>query len=76
MDKLTDIGCREIFTSEHDTLRENVRKFYSGVELNRKRKWEEQGYVDRDFWLEAGAQGLIGVEQPVEKGGWARVLHL
>jgi len=70
MDKLTDIGCRGIFNDEHDTLRENVRKFYSGVDQNRKVKWEEQGYVDRDFWLEAGAQGLIGVEQPVEKGGW------
>ena len=52
MDKLTDIGCRGIFNDEHDTLRENVRKFYSGVDQNRKVKWEEQGFVDRDFWLE------------------------
>ena len=49
---MTDIGCRGIFNDEHDTLRENVRKFYSGVDQNRKVKWEEQGFVDRDFWLE------------------------
>ena len=28
------------------------------------------GYVDREFFIKAGRQGLIGVEQPKEKGGW------
>ena len=70
MDNLTDIGSRKIFNEDHDILRESVRKFYNAVPISRKMKWEEQGFVDRDFWLEAGAQGLIGIEQPVEKGGW------
>merc|ERR1719334_734195 len=70
METLLDIGSRRIFNEEHDALREKVRKFYSSVDPVRKQKWEENGIVDRDFWLEAGAQGLIGVEQPVEKGGW------
>ena len=64
MDKLTDIGSRKIFNEEHDILRESVRKFYSKVDLARKVKWEEQGFVDRDFWLEAGAQGQSGTVNP------------
>ena len=28
--------------------------------------------MDREFWLEAGKMGLIGVEQSVEKGGWGK----
>ena len=28
------------------------------------------GYVGREFFIKAGRQGLIGVEQPKEKGGW------
>jgi len=70
MDRLTDIGSREIFNEEHDIMRESVRKFFSSVTKADKEKWNNQGFVDRDFWLHAGAQGLIGVDQPVEKGGW------
>ena len=70
MDTLTDIGSRKIFNEDHDILRESVRKFYSAVDPARKIKWEEQGFVDREFWLEVGEQGFIGVEQPIEKGGW------
>ena len=33
-------------------------------------KWAGQGFIDREFWLRGGEQGLIGVEQSVEKGGW------
>ena len=27
-------------------------------------RWEEQGYVDRDVWLKAGAQGLLCATMP------------
>ena len=32
-------------------------------------KWETQGYVDKEFWKEVGAQGLIGIQTPAEVGG-------
>ena len=32
-------------------------------------KWESQGYVDKEFWKEVGAQGLIGIQTPAEVGG-------
>jgi len=70
MDRLTDIGSRKIFTEDHDILRESVRKFWNSVSQDDKIRWETQGYVDKEFWREVGAQGLIGVETPEDKGGW------
>ncbi|CAG5111347.1 Oidioi.mRNA.OKI2018_I69.chr2.g5664.t1.cds [Oikopleura dioica] len=69
MDKLTDIGSRKIFTEEHDIMREQVRKFYESVPMERKMKWEEQGHLDREFFKECGKQGLIGIEQSADKHG-------
>ncbi|CBY20026.1 unnamed protein product [Oikopleura dioica] len=69
MDKLTDIGSRKIFTDEHDIMREQVRKFYESVPMERKMMWEEQGHLDREFFKECGAQGLIGIEQSADKKG-------
>lgn len=70
MDNLMDIGSRQIFTEEHDTIREQFRKFWRSIDQQRVVKWSEQGFVDKDFWLEVGAQGMIGIETPVDKGGW------
>ena len=57
MDKLTDIGTRKIFNEDHDILRESVRKFWASVDHADKMRWEQQGYVDKEFWKEVGAQG-------------------
>ena len=70
MDNLTDIGSRQIFTEEHDTIREQFRKFWRSIDKERTQKWTDQGFVDKDFWKEVGAQGMIGIETPLEKGGW------
>ncbi len=32
-------------------------------------QWREDGQVERDFWNEAGAAGILGVSVPVEYGG-------
>ena len=57
MDKMTDIGTRKIFNEDHDILRESVRKFWQSVPRDDVVKWEEQGFVDKEFWKEVGAQG-------------------
>ena len=57
MDKMTDIGTRKIFNEDHDILRESVRKFWQSVPRDDVMKWEEQGFVDKEFWKEVGAQG-------------------
>jgi len=67
---LTEIGTRAIFCEEHDMFRESVRRFFQEhVKRPREAKWEEDGMVDRDIWLEAGRQGLLCVDTPEEFGG-------
>jgi len=39
------------------------------VTMTEMDKWEEQGMVDREIWLKAGEQGLLGVDTPDELGG-------
>ena len=38
-------------------MRESVRKFWQSVPHEDIQKWDEQGYVDKEFWKEVGAQG-------------------
>jgi acyl-CoA dehydrogenase len=60
---------RRIFTPEHDAFRETVRTFVEKEITPHHARWEAQGVVDRDVWLAAGRQGLLGVAIPEEYGG-------
>ena len=47
-----------------------VGKFYEQhAPEKRVLKWREDGQVEREFWNEAGAAGLLGVSVPEEYGG-------
>lgn len=47
-----------------------VGKFYQQhAPQKRVEKWREDGQVEREFWNEAGAAGLLGVSVPEEYGG-------
>jgi acyl-CoA dehydrogenase len=47
-----------------------VGKFYAQhAPQKRVEKWREDGMVEREFWREAGAAGLLGVSVPTEYGG-------
>lgn len=47
-----------------------VGKFYQQhAPEKRVAKWREDGQVEREFWNEAGAAGLLGVSVPEEYGG-------
>jgi acyl-CoA dehydrogenase len=56
---------------------EEIRMFHDSVgrfldqSVDQKRiaKWREDGQVERGFWREAGAAGLLGVSVPDEYGG-------
>jgi acyl-CoA dehydrogenase len=56
---------------------EEIRMFHDSVgrfldqSVDQKRiaKWREDGQVEREFWREAGAAGLLGVSVPEEYGG-------
>jgi alkylation response protein AidB-like acyl-CoA dehydrogenase len=60
---------RDIFAPEHDAFRETVRTFAEKEIVPHHERWEAQGIVDREVWLAAGRQGLLGFAMPEEYGG-------
>lgn len=59
----------DLFEADHEEFRGIVREFVSReVEPNLER-WDEQREIDRDTWLAAGRQGLLGLAVPEEFGG-------
>ncbi|KAM5265731.1 long-chain specific acyl-CoA dehydrogenase, mitochondrial isoform 4-T4 [Hipposideros larvatus] len=67
--KLTDIGIRRIFSSEHDIFRENVRRFFQEEVIPYHTEWEKAGEVSRELWEKAGKQGLLGINTEEHHGG-------
>jgi len=60
---------RVTFTESHEDFRQLARRFFLTECVPHVTKWEHDGIVDRDVWLKAGAQGLLGWQAPVEFGG-------
>ncbi|MCP5264985.1 MAG: acyl-CoA dehydrogenase family protein [Burkholderiaceae bacterium] len=60
---------RTLFTSDHEMFRDSVRKFLENEVVPFHDAWEEQGYVDREVWRKAGAQGLLCPTMPEQYGG-------
>ena len=60
---------RTLFEPEHNAFRDMVRAFMERSVAGRHGEWEKAGIVDRAVWLEAGKQGMLGMEVPEEYGG-------
>ena len=60
---------RTLFDAEHEAFRDTVRAFLQRHVVGRHEQWEKAGIVDRDVWVEAGKQGLLGTDVPEEFGG-------
>ncbi|MGW0039441.1 acyl-CoA dehydrogenase family protein [Gordonia sp. NPDC003376] len=60
---------RTIFDTEHVQFRESVRAFLIKEAVPHTDKWESQGFVDREFWSRAAAQGFVGFAAPEALGG-------
>ncbi|SDS46854.1 acyl-CoA dehydrogenase family protein [Bradyrhizobium canariense] len=63
------ILAREIFSFEHDMLRESARKFFEREVVPHHRDWEKAGVAPRSVWKKAGEAGLLCVALPAEYGG-------
>ena len=50
-------------------LRDMARKFFDTEGTPNRERWEQQQYVDREFWLKAAKLGLLCAAIPVEYGG-------
>lgn len=60
---------RTIFTPEHDTFRDSVRRFIAEHVVPHHAEWEKAGQVPRDLWIKAGELGLLCCNVPEELGG-------
>src|SRR5690606_6145215 len=60
---------RTLFSDEHRMFRDSVRRFMDNEVVPRHEQWEDQGYVDREVWRQAGEQGLLCATMPEEYGG-------
>jgi long-chain-acyl-CoA dehydrogenase len=60
---------RTIFEPEHEALRASAKEFLARSVLPRWGEFIEAHAFPRDLWIEAGKQGLLGLNVPEEYGG-------
>jgi alkylation response protein AidB-like acyl-CoA dehydrogenase len=60
---------RLIFDEDHDMFRDATRRFMQAEVEPHIERWREQGICDKDAFLKAGEQGLLGMWVPEEYGG-------
>ena len=58
-----------LYEAEHEAFRESVRAFVAKHVVPFHDGWENAGMVDRSVWVEAGKQGLLGIDVPEQYGG-------
>ncbi len=60
---------RTLFSEEHTAYRDSLRRFLEAEVVPHHADWEEQGFVDREIWTKAGANGFLCASMPEEYGG-------
>jgi alkylation response protein AidB-like acyl-CoA dehydrogenase len=60
---------RTLFDADHEVFRDSFRRFCDNEIAPFHAAWEEQGYVDREVWRKAGANGFLCMTMPEEFGG-------
>ncbi len=60
---------RNLYSEEHEDFRASVREFIERTMAPRAEEMIEVKSIPRDIWLEAGKQGMLGIDIPEEFGG-------
>ena len=60
---------RTLFTPDHEAFRDSFKRFLTKEAVPHHDAWEEQGYVDRELWRKAGANGFLCMSMPEAYGG-------
>ena len=60
---------RLIFDEDHEMFRDATRRFMQAEYEPQVERWREQGLCDKEAFLKAGEQGLLGMWVPEEYGG-------
>jgi len=60
---------RTVYNEDHEAFRESVRTWLERSVIPNSEKYIADKALPREFWLEAGAQGFLGLAIPEEYGG-------
>jgi len=60
---------RTLFGPDHESFRDSFRRFMDKEIAPHHAAWEEQGYVDRAVWNQAGHNGFLCMTMPEDYGG-------
>ena len=60
---------RDIYDEDHESFRESARTWIERSVTPNAEKYIQDKSLPREFWLEAGAQGMLGLAIPEEYGG-------
>ncbi|WP_203337474.1 acyl-CoA dehydrogenase family protein [Nocardioides limicola] len=60
---------RDIYDADHESFRESVRTWLERSVIPHSEQYIADKALPREFWLEAGAQGFLGLAIPEEYGG-------
>ncbi|MDQ6522919.1 acyl-CoA dehydrogenase family protein [Nocardioides sp. LHD-245] len=60
---------RELYDADHEAFRSVVAEFVEREVTPHLARWDEQRLIDRETWLAAGRQGILGLAAPEEYGG-------
>jgi alkylation response protein AidB-like acyl-CoA dehydrogenase len=60
---------RTLFGPDHEAFRDSFRRFVDKEIAPFHEAWEDQGYVAREVWNKAGANGFLCMSLPEEYGG-------
>jgi alkylation response protein AidB-like acyl-CoA dehydrogenase len=60
---------RTIFAAEHRDYRESVRGFLAAEVVPHHQRWEREGIVPRELFVQAARQGMLAMSVPERYGG-------
>ncbi len=60
---------RDLYEPDHEAFREVVQAFVKREVTPNAERWEQERSIDRQAWLAAGKQAIIGLGVPEEFGG-------
>lgn len=60
---------RTVYRDDHESFREQVRRFFEKEVVPFHAEWERQGIVPKEVWRKAGREGLLNTMLPEPYGG-------
>jgi len=60
---------RTVYREDHESFREQVRRFFEKEVVPFHAEWERQGLVPKEVWRKAGREGLLNTLLPEPYGG-------